>query len=216
MPIGEEIGTKRTFVWAIDWPGWSRGGRSPELAREALLAAGHRYARVAAVAGLTIPALDGMVLETVEAIEGSASTDFGVPGSVGPLDRRPLDADEAARQGALVEAAWSVLAQIAALAPASLRKGPRGGGRDRDAIVRHVAEAEGAYAGVMGVKLPAPDPDRPETVATVRRAILDILSSPSDGSPIGGRKWPARYAARRVAWHALDHAWEIEDRSAPA
>ena len=28
-----------------------------------------------------------------------------------------------------------------------------------------------------------------------------------------GRPWPERYAARRIAWHALDHAWEIEDRS---
>jgi len=27
------------------------------------------------------------------------------------------------------------------------------------------------------------------------------------------RSWPPRYAARRIAWHALDHAWEIEDRS---
>jgi len=68
----------------------------------------------------------------------------------------------------------------------------------------------------MGLKVPAPDPDRRETVTTVRRAILELLSSPSDGAPLGGRKWPARYAARRVAWHALDHAWEIEDRTDPA
>ena len=38
---------------------------------------------------------------------------------------------------------------------------------------------------------------------------------PSDGSPIAGKRWPLRYAARRIAWHALDHAWEIEDRSDP-
>jgi hypothetical protein len=25
--------------------------------------------------------------------------------------------------------------------------------------------------------------------------------------------WPPRYAARRIAWHVLDHAWEIEDKS---
>ncbi|MEY2437652.1 MAG: hypothetical protein QOF97_2488, partial [Acidimicrobiaceae bacterium] len=25
--------------------------------------------------------------------------------------------------------------------------------------------------------------------------------------------WAYRYAARRIAWHALDHAWEMQDRS---
>ena len=28
----------------------------------------------------------------------------------------------------------------------------------------------------------------------------------------GGERWPALFAVRRSAWHALDHAWEIEDR----
>jgi hypothetical protein len=32
------------------------------------------------------------------------------------------------------------------------------------------------------------------------------------GAP--GGAWPARYVIRRTAWHVLDHAWEIEDRSA--
>ena len=35
----------------------------------------------------------------------------------------------------------------------------------------------------------------------------------SDGWPLADRKWPPRYAARRIAWHALDHAWEMEDRT---
>ena len=35
------------------------------------------------------------------------------------------------------------------------------------------------------------------------------------GSPLAGRKWPPRYAVRRIAWHALDHAWEMEDRTEP-
>ena len=30
--------------------------------------------------------------------------------------------------------------------------------------------------------------------------------------PRGGVRWSPRYFVRRVAWHALDHAWEIEDR----
>ena len=31
--------------------------------------------------------------------------------------------------------------------------------------------------------------------------------------PRGGLRWRPRYFVRRVAWHLLDHAWEIEDRS---
>jgi hypothetical protein len=47
----------------------------------------------------------------------------------------------------------------------------------------------------------------------MRSAMLDVLREPSDGSPLAGRRWTARYAASRIAWHALDHAWEMEDRS---
>jgi hypothetical protein len=76
--------------------------------------------------------------------------------------------------------------------------------------VEHVVEAEAAYAAVMGRKHKPVDP---EAVAAMRADILEILRLPSDGSSIAGRKWPPRYAARRIAWHVLDHAWEIEDRS---
>jgi hypothetical protein len=31
--------------------------------------------------------------------------------------------------------------------------------------------------------------------------------------PRGGKRWSAPYFVRRAAWHVLDHAWEIEDRS---
>jgi hypothetical protein len=112
-----------------------------------------------------------------------------------------------------VEAAWAELDRVAAAAPESLRKGPRGGGRDRSKIVAHVNEADGAYAQVMGIKA---KPDDRAGVLAMRDAMLDVLRTPSDGSPIAGRKWTPRYAARRIAWHALDHAWEIEDRTDPA
>jgi hypothetical protein len=62
---------------------------------------------------------------------------------------------------------------------------------------------------------PEPSPhDRPGVEAE-RAAILTILREPSDGSPLADRRWTARYAGRRIAWHALDHAWEIEDRTEP-
>ena len=132
-----------------------------------------------------------------------------MPGAIGAADRRPVSAAEAKRLAAIVAASWAVFDRVAAAAPESLRKGPRGGGRDRSKIVGHVNDSDGGYATVMGIK-------GIDDVAARREAVLEVLRRPSDGSPIAGRKWPPRYAARRIAWHALDHAWEIEDRTEPA
>ena len=71
------------------------------------------------------------------------------------------------------------------------------------------------YARVLGLKGTEVDPCDRAAVAELRKRMLEAIRGPSDGSPIAGKKWPPRYAARRVAWHALDHAWEIEDRSDP-
>jgi len=204
-----EITPKRVFVSALDWPGLSRGARTEAAAVEALLAAAPRYGPVAATAGHPFdPA--GLTIDIAERLPGDASTAFGVPAIIAAADRAPTDAAEAARLAALVEAAWAALDRIAATAPENLRKGPRGGGRDRSKIVRHVTDAEAAYAAVMGRKHTAEDP---AALAAMRADLLEILRQPSDGSPIAGRRWPPRYAARRIAWHVLDHAWEIEDRS---
>jgi hypothetical protein len=197
---------KKVFVSALDWPGWSRSGKTEELAVDAFLAAAPRYAVVAEEAGLAFDA-DGIEIDAAERETGDASTAFGVPGAIGGEDRRPVDAAEAKRLASIVEAAWAVFDRVAAAAPEELRKGPRGGGRDRTKIVGHVNDADGGYATVMGIKI--------ADVGARRAAMLDALREPSDGSPIADRRWPPRYAARRIAWHALDHAWEIEDRTEP-
>ncbi len=219
IDTAEETGTKKSFRWAVDWPGWCRGGRDGERALEAFVEAAPRYGLVATEAGLDFPGVPGSVsahdLFSVETLEGGAGTDFGVPSAIGSLDRRPLDGAEAARQAALVAAAWIILERVVAGAPAELRKGPRGGGRDRDRVVEHVVGAEHAYARKMGLKLGAPSPTDAAAVGAMRRAMLEILRAPSDGSALAGRKWTSRYAARRIAWHVLDHAWEIEDRTEP-
>jgi hypothetical protein len=211
-----ETGAKRVFACALDWPGWCRAGRSEQLALEALAAYAPRYGPVARRAGVAFPDSAGDAVEVVERLAGSATTDFGAPGQVAASDAEPVGAAEAARQAALVAASWAVLDEVAAGAPAELRKGPRGGGRDRDKIVEHVLAAEAAYARKLGVRQPQPALGDTDAVAALRQAILAVLGQPSDGSPLAAKGWPARYAARRVAWHVLDHAWEIQDRSAPA
>jgi hypothetical protein len=214
IAVGIETVERRVFASALEWPGWSRPGRDEAAALAALGAARLRYVRVAVAAGLAAP--DDVPLLPVEHRRGTATTAFGAPDVVFDLDRRPVDDREAARLAALVAASWAALDAIAADAPAALRKGPRGGGRDRDAVVAHVVAADVAYARQIGVRAPAPDPTDRGAVEALRTAILDVLGRPSDGGPLAGRRWPQRYAARRIAWHALDHAWEIEDRSPPA
>ena len=46
MDVYLEIGKKRTFAGAIDWPGWCRSGPDEASALQALFDYGPRYARV--------------------------------------------------------------------------------------------------------------------------------------------------------------------------
>ena len=213
-----ETTVTRAFASAVDWPGWSRSGRTPDLALEALRGYAGRYAEALRSAGLEPPLPDsssaagGFELMVVETLDGDASTSFGVPSRIGDADREPSSADEAERLAAIVAAAWETFDRVAAGAPEELRKGPRGGGRDRSKVVAHVRDADLGYAAQLGIRWKLPPDARPDDVAAFRAAMLAVLRRPSDGSPIGSR-WTLRYAVRRIAWHALDHAWEIEDRT---
>ena len=142
-----EKGSKRVFAGALDWPGWIRSGKDQEAALAALAEAATRYAPVAKSAGFPLPTEAAESFVVVETVKGNATTDFGAPGVPAKADLEKLTAADAKRQRALVEASWKTLDKVVATAPQSLRKGPRGGGRDRDQIVEHVLGAESAYAG---------------------------------------------------------------------
>lgn len=207
---------KKTFASAADWPGWSRSGKTEEGALEALAAYAPRYVVIAEAEQRRF-AQDVTVddLEVVERIEGSAGTEYGVPSRPTDHDARPTSADGASRLAALVRAAWDLFDRTAAAAPEELRKGPRGGGRNTSKVVGHVMEADRAYAREIGIKVGEFAPDDRHAIEAMRSQMLDVLRAARDGEPLAGRRWPARYAAHRIAWHALDHAWEIEDRSTP-
>ena len=219
IDTAEEAGQKRTFCWAIDWPGWARAGKTPSSPSRRSSPT-RRATRRSPRGGPRLPGDPGAVtahdIYVVDPVPGGSGTDFGVPSAVTDADRRPADAAAAERIARLVAAAWTVVDRVAAGAPAELRKGPRGGGRDTARIVAHVLDSDHAYAREIGVRLSAASPADRAAVEAERAATLDVLRRPSDGSPLADRRWPARYAARRIAWHALDHAWEIEDRSEPA
>jgi hypothetical protein len=144
--------------------------------------------------------------QVVETVTGSGATDFGVPERVVSSDRRALTGATAGKWARLLGSSWQHFDDIAATAPSSLRKGPRGGGRDRDAVRLHVLEAEESYGASIGISRKLDAHDR-------RAEMIAMVETGSGGEPVGGMKWPLRYAVRRIIWHVLDHAWEIEDRS---
>ena len=209
IPVCLEVGSKKVFASALDWPGWTRAGRDEEAAIEALASYRQRYGGVARRAGIALPAAPFTV---VERLPGDASTDFGAPGRAAEAERLRITGAAASRQAALVGAAWAVFDAVAAVTPAELRKGPRGGGRDRDRMIDHVLGAEAAYARKLGVKHKPPAIDDIAAIGALRADLLAVLSAPSDGQPVVDNGWTVRYAARRIAWHVLDHVWEMEDR----
>jgi len=204
-----EVGGKRTFASAADWPGWCRSGKDESAALEALAAYASRYAAVAKLAKAQFPT-GAPTFDVVERLTGNATTDYGAPGIPAKDESKPVTAPQAKRMRDLLDASWTSLDQVVAKAPAELRKGPRGGGRDRDVMFDHVLGAELEYAKRIGVRLEQPDGRDRAAVRAFRKAIRDAIDNPKPET-----KWTVRYAIRRTAWHALDHAWEIEDRSTP-
>ena len=218
-----EVGARRVFAGALDWPGWCGGARDDAAALQALVDFGPRYAAAigTAASDLQLPSAVG-ALEVVHRLEGTSATDFGVPAVAPPDDDREVSGDELSRLSAILQASWSAFDRAAEGARGvELRKGPRGGGRELEKIVSHVLGAEMSYLASIGGSQPGVEAGGdPGLMADVRRRALEALSALARGEPLrrprSGRLWSPRYFIRRSAWHALDHAWEVEDRASPA
>ena len=213
-----EVGGKRVFACAVDWPGWCRSGPDEDAALQALLDYGPAYAAVLRSSRLGFTAPSGRdELRVVERLEGTATTDFGAPGVIPSADRARASGADLARLEKVLRAGWNAFDAARRRASGkTLRKGPRGGGRELEAMVRHVVEADAGYLGALGWKT-RPSGSLEERLEQTRRAILDGLRASASGEipelgPRGGHRWPARYFARRSAWHTIAHAWEIERR----
>ena len=213
VPVYLEIGEKRVFASAIDWPGWTRSGKDEKAALEKLAAYAPRYAAVPRAARVDFAAGTKPAFKVIERVKGNATTDFGAPGIHATSDIKPLSREEADRICALLAASWKVFDGVAAKAPAQLRKGPRGGGRDRDKIVDHIVDAESAYVPKLGLRLKTPTRQDVASLRAWRKEITEAITASAGRPQTGEKRWPPRYVARRMAWHLLDHAWEIEDRS---
>ncbi|MGH2627735.1 MAG: hypothetical protein ACRDHY_13915, partial [Anaerolineales bacterium] len=127
-----EVGKKRLFAGAVDWPGWCRSGPDERSSLLALVAYGPRYAQAlrSAKLGFSAPP-DVTELEVTERLPGNATTDFGAPDASPPDDARPVRNGDLRRFASILRACWRTFDATAASASGrELQKGPRGGGRD--------------------------------------------------------------------------------------
>jgi len=204
-----QIGAKRTFAAALDWPGWTRSGRDEAAALQALADYGARYGRAIASAQLEFRAPQGSAgFSVVERLKGTTTTDFGAPDASPASDQDPLGAAGLVRAQALLKACWRAFdsaTRVSGGTHARDRSPPRWAGFRYDRAPHPGGRGRLSRApGLFG-----------QTRRTRRTA---IGTAPPAGRGArragrGGLRWRPRYFVRRVAWHLLDHAWEIEDRS---
>jgi hypothetical protein len=153
--------------------------------------------------------------DVVEQYPGTPSTDFwGISFAFSNIDRQAMSGEALERELALMQACWAFFDDVRSRVSAEMQRGPRGGGRDRDRIVRHAFAAELDWAKMIGVLTPLDTMLTDEGLNVHRDAYcLAIRDYHSQGKFAGKvAKWPLRFLIRHTAYHTLDHSWEMEDK----
>ncbi len=203
---------KKAAAVAPDWPGLERGATTGEAAIERLLAYVPRYAPVTKLAGMKVALANITGVDVVEQYPGTGSTDFwGVSFAFSSIDRQAMSDEELERELTLMRACWAFFDDVRARVSAEMRRGPRGGGRDRDHIVRHTFGAQLDMAKKLGVTTPYDAMLTGEGLRAHRDAYCGAIRALHAQSKMA-RTWPLRYLIRHTAYHTLDHAWEMEDK----
>lgn len=204
---------KKSVAFAVDWPGWSRGAKTPEAAVERLAMYRERYRPVAESAGLGAEFGAAGPLDIMEDRVGTGSTDFwGISFSPCALEVEPMSDGELERKLALMQACWGYFDRVAASVSAEMRKGPRGGGRDRDQIIRHtLCNESDQFAKRLGLVVPERAVLTPDGLRDFRAAYLETMRSYNRGEGKRMRTWNLPFLVRHTSYHLMDHAWEMED-----
>lgn len=214
LRVTVEIGPKGKKVAAVapDWPGLERGAKTEDAAIARLESYLPRYAQVAKLAEMDAEFAAITTLEVVEHYPGSGSTDFwGISFAFSSIDHQPVSREELERELTLMQACWTFFDNVRYRVSAEMQKGPRGGGRDRDRIVRHTLANEMDWAGGLGLPNLYSENMTDEVVSTHRAAYCNAIRAFHSEDKMA-RKWPLRYLIRHTAYHTLDHAWEMEDK----
>ena len=209
---------KKAVAFAVDWPGWSRGAKTPESAVELLESYRERYRPVAAAAGLAEEFDAAGPLDVVEDRVGPGSTDFwGISFAPAACESEPMDDADLERNIRLLRACWGFFDAVAARVSADLRKGPRGGGRDRDQIVAHTIRTESEeLAKRLGLRIPERAALAPEGLHDHRETYVDAMRAYNAGTARRMKSWNLPFLIRHSAFHTMDHAWEMEDKDLTA
>lgn len=216
-----EIGPKGKKVAAVapDWPGLERGAKTEEEAVERLRVYFPRYSQVAKLAEMNAEFDAIQNVDVVEQYPGTGSTDFwGISFAFSSIDKQAMSDDELEREMKLMQACWAFFDDVRGRVSAEMRKGPRGGGRDRDRIVRHTLAAEQDWAKGVGVAMEVVTSDgvvgMDEEVKAYRAAYCQAIRDYHSQGKMAGNvaKWPLRFLIRHTAFHTMDHAWEMEDK----
>jgi hypothetical protein len=218
MRVMLEIGPKGKKVAAVapDWPGLERGAKTGEAAIERVLAYLPRYATVAELAGMGAAFAAITAVDVVERYPGTGSTDFwGISFAFSDIDRQAMASEELDRELTLMRACWAFFDDVRARVSAEMQPGPRGGGRDRDRIVRHVVGTEQDWAKKLGMATPPGAPPTDAGLTAHRDAYCQAIRAHHAQGKLA-RTWPLRYLIRHTAYHTLDHAWEMEDKDLTA
>ncbi len=214
MRVMLELGPKGKRVVAVapDWPGLERGAKTTQAAIERLLAYVPRYAPVAKLAGMEAEFGAVKTVNVVEQYPGNGSTDFwGISFAMSAIDRQPMSPAELERELTLMRACWAFFDEVRSRVSAEMQRGPRGGGRHRDRIVGHVVHTEQQWARKLGV-VHASWLDGDEEGLEAHRQAYDAAIRAFHAEGKMARTWPLRYLIRHTGYHALDHAWEMEDK----
>ena len=206
---------KRAVAFGIDWPGWSRGARSAGLALETLESYRERYRPVAGLAGLAGEFDTAGPLEIMEDRVGTGSTDFwGISFSPSGTEHGRMTEAELERGITLLRACWAFFDDVAARVSPEMRKGPRGGGRDRDRIIRHAIRTESEdFAKQVGLRIAEEAALTPDGLRQHREAYVAAMRAYNAGEVSRRmRSWTLPFLIRHSAYHTLDHAWEMEDK----
>ncbi len=210
---------KRSVAFGIDWPGWSRGAKSAELALETLESYRERYRPIADLAGLEREFDTAGPLEIIEEKVGTGSTDFwGISFSPSATEHGPMSEAELERGITLLRACWGFFDGVTARVSPEMRKGPRGGGRDRDRIIRHTIRTESEdFAKQVGIRIPEEGALTPDGLRQHREAYIAAMRAYNAGQVERRmRSWTLPFLIRHSAYHTLDHAWEMEDKDLTA
>ena len=205
---------KKAVAFALDWPGWSRGAKTPELAVETLESYRERYRLIAEAADMGARFKREGRFEIIEDRVGPGSTDFwGISFAPSATEHDPMNAKELDRKVSVLQTCWEYFDKVGKRVSAEMLKGPRGGGRDRDHIIRHTIRVESEeFAKRLGLRIPEEGALTPAGVRSHRKNYVAAMRAYNAGEGKRMKSWTLPFLIRHSAFHVMDHAWEMEDK----